>query len=58
MSLWLSLISSGSLTNHRSIGRIVVEDLNVRGMLGNRHLARSLSDAGFGEFRRQLAYKS
>ena len=38
-------------------GRIVVEDLNVRGMLGNRRLARSLADAGFGEFRRQLAYK-
>ena len=38
-------------------GRIVVEDLNVRGMLGNRHLARSVSDAGFGEFRRQLKYK-
>ena len=38
-------------------GRIVVEDLNVKGMLGRRNLARSLADAGFGEFRRQLAYK-
>jgi putative transposase len=38
-------------------GRIVVEDLNVKGMLGNRQLVRALSDAGFGEFRRQLAYK-
>ena len=38
-------------------GRIVVEDLNVKGMLGNRKLARALSDAGFGEFRRQLEYK-
>ena len=36
--------------------RIVVEDLNVRGMLGNRRLARSLADSGFAEFRRQLAY--
>ena len=38
-------------------GRIVVEDLNVRGMLANRKLAQSLADADFGEFRRQLAYK-
>ena len=38
-------------------GRIVVEDLNVRGLLGNRRLSRSLADAGFGEFRRQLANK-
>jgi len=37
---------------------IAVEDLNVKGMVRNRHLARSVSDAGFGEFRSQLAYKS
>jgi len=41
----------------KSHGRIVVEDLNVRGMLGNRRLARALSDAGFGELRRMLEYK-
>ena len=39
-------------------GRIVVEDLNVRGLLGHRSLARSLADAGFADFRRQLAYKT
>ncbi len=38
-------------------GRIVVEDLNVKGMLGNHKLARALSDSGFGEFRSQLSYK-
>ncbi len=43
-------------TLDKSHGRIVVEDLNVRGMLGNRRLARSLADAGFAELRRQLAY--
>jgi putative transposase len=37
---------------------IVIEDLNVSGMIGNRHLARAISDAGFGELRRQLAYKT
>jgi putative transposase len=38
--------------------RIVIEDLNVNGMLQNKKLARSISDAGFGELRRQLEYKS
>ena len=37
---------------------IVLEDLNVQGMVKNRHLARALSDVGMGEFRRQTAYKS
>ena len=37
---------------------IVIEDLNVRGMVKNHHLARSVSDIGFFEFRRQLEYKS
>ena len=41
----------------KSHGRIVIEDLNVRGMLGNRRLARALSDTGFGELRRLLEYK-
>ena len=36
---------------------IVIEDLNVCGMVRNRHLARVISDCGWGEFRRQLAYK-
>jgi putative transposase len=36
---------------------IVIEDLAVRNMVRNRHLARAISDCGWGEFRRQLAYK-
>ena len=36
---------------------IVIEDLNVAGMVRNRHLARAISACGWGEFRRQLAYK-
>ncbi len=39
-------------------GAIVVEDLNVAGMLRNRRLARHIADASFGELRRQLAYKT
>jgi len=36
---------------------IAIEDLNVSGMVRNRRLARAISDCGWGEFRRQLAYK-
>jgi len=37
---------------------IVIEDLNVSGMLKNRKLSRAISDVGFYEFRRQLEYKA
>jgi putative transposase len=37
---------------------IVVEDLNVRGMVRNRHLARHITDVGWGQFRRMLEYKT
>ncbi|KND31428.1 IS607 family element RNA-guided endonuclease TnpB [Streptomyces acidiscabies] len=39
-------------------GTVVVENLNVAGMLKNRRLARRIADAGFGEIRRQLDYKT
>ena len=45
-----------SITKSASI--IVIEDLNVSGMLKNRNLARSLSDASLSEIHRQLEYKS
>ncbi len=37
---------------------IVIEDLNVSGMVRNRTLAKAISDCGWGEFRRQLQYKA
>jgi IS605 OrfB family transposase len=37
---------------------VVIEDLNVRGMLANAHLSRAIADIGFYEFRRQLQYKA
>ncbi|BCX88685.1 transposase [Methylomarinovum tepidoasis] len=37
---------------------IVIEDLNVSGMMQNRHLSRHIADASFYELRRQLEYKA
>ena len=37
---------------------IVIEDLNVSGMLKNRRLSRAIADVGLFEFRRQLTYKA
>ena len=39
-------------------GIVVVEQLNMAGMLRNRRLARALADAGLAELRRQLTYKT
>jgi putative transposase len=44
-----------SLTRHQTV---VIEDLNVRGMLANRSLSRAIADVGFFEFRRQMDYKA
>ncbi len=37
---------------------IVMEELNVAGMVKNHHLAQAISDASFNELRRQITYKS
>lgn len=37
--------------------RIVIEDLNVKGMLKNRHLSKAVAGQGFYKFRQCLSYK-
>jgi putative transposase len=39
-------------------GTVVVEQLNVAGMVRNRRLARAISDTSMAELRRQLTYKT
>ena len=41
----------------KSAGRVVIEDLNVSGMMRNRRLARALADAGMAGFLGKLVYK-
>ena len=37
---------------------ICMEDLNVKGMMKNKHLSKAVQQQCFGEFRRQIEYKS
>jgi len=52
--------------NHQATHKIIsmlpraigMEDLNVSGMVKNRHLAKAIQDCCFYEFRRQIEYKA
>jgi putative transposase len=48
-------------TTHRLVSllprRVVMEDLNVSGMMKNRHLCKAIAEQGFYEFIRQMQYK-
>ena len=37
--------------------RVVIEDLNIKGMMKNKHLSDAIRKQGFYEFKRQLEYK-
>ena len=51
----LHKLTTELVLTHSVIG---IEDLNVSGMMKNRRLSRAIADQSFGEFRRQMAYKS
>lgn len=54
---WLHQISHHVVYDLRP-ETVVLENLNVSGMVKNRHLSKAVSDAGFYELRRQIEYKA
>lgn len=40
------------------LSKIVLEDLNVSGMMKNKHLSKAIADSKWYEFRRQILYKA
>ncbi|EPB5071080.1 hypothetical protein ACRI8K_001696, partial [Campylobacter coli] len=58
ITLFKWLISLGGSSLVANAKYFCLEDLNVKGMMSNHRLAKSISDVSFYEFKRQLEYKS
>ena len=52
---WLHKITTFLVRNYDVIA---LEDLNVRGMVKNHNLAKAITNVAFGEFNRQIEYKT
>jgi putative transposase len=57
-SIRLDALHKATTRLARRYEMIVVEDLNVAGMVQNRRLARAIADQGFGAAARMLDYKT
>ena len=55
-----SIFIQQALTSYlaKNHGNIIMEDLNLKALIKNRHLSKALSDAAFGMIRTQVEYKS
>ncbi len=50
--------TTNTIINENQVNTICIEDLNVQGMMKNHKLSQSIGDCSWGEFFRQLKYKS
>lgn len=54
---YIHKLTYGLTSDENQVGTICIEDLNIKGMIQNHKLARSISEVAWGEFYRQLEYK-